>query len=153
MSGVDGLQGGLILTGRNRSTVTRFCLTATLPNANLTCIVRGSKQDLLWWGPCETRKDPAHCNVSVEFLLWRQNKRQPTKCPSVQPRYDSLAVTAGRIVQLSLTEGHNGFLKVNYVTFLWNELPTSSVGAVVSVTFVHIADRAWSRLATGRAAI
>jgi len=60
---------------------------------------------------------------------------------------------AGWTVQLSLTEGHNGFLKVNYVTFLWNELPASSVGAAVSVTFVHIADRAWSRLATGGAAI
>ena len=70
-------------------------------------------------------------------------------------RWQSLRdeLLAGWTVQLSLTEGHYGFLKVNYVTFLWNELPTSSVGAAVSVTFVHIADRAWSRLATGRAAI
>lgn len=29
-------------------------------------------------------------------------------------------------VRLSLSEGHNGFLRVNYAAFLWNELPTSS---------------------------
>ena len=35
-------------------------------------------------------------------------------------RWQSLRgeLLAGRTVQLSLTEGHNGFLKVNYVTFL-----------------------------------
>jgi len=40
-------------------------------------------------------------------------------------RWQSLRgeLLAGWTVQLSLTEGHNGFLKVNYVTFQWNELP------------------------------
>lgn len=45
------------------------------------------------------------------------------------------------------------FLNVNYVKSLRNELPTSSLGAGVPVTFVHIAERVWSRLAAARTAI
>jgi hypothetical protein len=59
----------MILAGRSRNALTKFCFAATLPNTNLICIGRGSKLDLLDEGPHETRKDPAHCNVSVEFLL------------------------------------------------------------------------------------